>query len=257
MQGGTNVDHFYVLKFNRRRRFVTVGAMILFVASIFLLQSNFTLWGNASEDVAFTKGSAEEPNIALTFNISWGDEKVHDILETLKDENVKATFFLSGEWAERHPAIIEKITEDGHEIGMLGYRYKSYLDQDIEEVRRDLFHAQEVFGKLGFEDMKLLRTPSGHFNEEVLDLAKSMGFEVVHWNVSPNDWDKPVTEEIVDEVMKNTTNGDIILLHASDSATRTAPALETILPGLKNKGLEFVPISELISQAHAEIEIIE
>ena len=64
-------------------------------------------------------------------------------------------------------------------------------------------------------------------------------------------------EVIVDTIMKETTNGDVLLLHASDSVKQTAAALETILPGLKNKGFTFVPISELMSQAHADIEIVE
>lgn len=250
------MDHFYVFSFKKRRRYFTLSLVLLLAAGFFIFQSNI-LGSNASDEVALTKGSVEEPNIALTFNISWGEEKVHDILDTLKQEEVQATFFLSGEWAERHPAIVEKITEDGHEIGILGYRYKSYVEQDLEEVRRDLFLAQEAFEKLGFEDINLLRTPSGRFNEEILDLAESMGFEVVHWNINPNDWKNPGTENIVDVVMNDTTNGDIILLHASDRVKQTASALETILPGLKGKGLNFVPISELISQAHADIELIE
>lgn len=252
------MNHFYVVDFSRRRRFILFGIIGVFIAGLIFMQiNNGFLWGNDSDEVALTKGNVEEPNIALTFNISWGEEMVHDILDKLQQEEVQATFFLSGEWAEKHPTIVERITEDKHEIGMLGYRYKSYLEQDIEQVQKDLFLAQEVFGKLGYEDVKLLRTPSGHFNEEVLALAKSMGFEVVHWNINPNDWENPGTENIVDTVMKNTSNGDILLLHASDSAQQTAGALETILPGLKNKGFTFVPISELISQAHAEVEIVQ
>ena len=252
------MEHFYVLRFTRGRRFVLIGIVGMLLVGFIMMQSNGGfLWGAKSEEVALTKGSEAEPNIALTFNISWGEEKVHDILDQLEQEEVQATFFLSGEWAERHPAIVEKITEGKHEIGMLGYRYKSYLKQEIEQVRSDLHLAQEVFGKLGHENLKLLRTPSGHFNEEVLELAKTMGLEVVHWNVNPNDWDNPGTEVIVDSVMKSASNGDILLLHASDSAKQTAGALETILPGLKNKGFTFVPISELISQAQAEIEIVE
>lgn len=251
------MDHFYVFKFSRGRRYFALGVFILLIAGIFFLQSNGLKGAANNEEVALTKGSAEEPHVALTFNISWGDERVYDILKTLKNEGVQATFFLSGEWAERHPDIMEAITEDNHEIGMLGYRYQSYVDQDLEEVRRDLFLAQEVFERLGFEDLKLLRTPSGHINEEVLELAESMDFDVVHWNINPNDWDNPITEDIIDVVMEDTTNGDIILLHASDAAKYTANALESILPGLTDKGFEFVPISEMISQAHADIELIE
>ena len=143
------MDDFYVINFTRKRRFILIGMISLLVATIFFIQSsgNF-LWLQDSDDVAITKGNVEESNIALTFNISWGEEKVHDILDELSKEDVQATFFLSGEWAERHPAIVEKITENQHEIGMLGYRYKSYLEQELSQVQSDLILAKEVFGKL-------------------------------------------------------------------------------------------------------------
>src|SRR5690625_2119145 len=132
------------------------------------------------QQTALTKGNVEENHVALTFNIKWGEEKVFDILDVLKENQVQATFFVSGEWAERHPEILEKITEGKHELGMLGYRYKSYLDQEIEEVRKDLLHAEEIFDKLGYEDVELLRTPSGHFNKEIIELAEEMGYKVIH-----------------------------------------------------------------------------
>ncbi len=204
-----------------------------------------------------TKGNANESNIALTFNISWGEDRVHDILNQLNEKNVQATFFVNGEWAERHPDILEKITEDKHDLGILGYQYKSYLDQNIDQVKADLRKAREAFDKLGYEDVDLLRPPSGHFNKEVIELAENMDYKVIHWNVNTNDWKNPGTDTIVDTVMKSTTNGDILLLHASDSAKQTANALKTILPGLKNKGFSFVSITELINQAHAEPKLVE
>lgn len=252
------MDHFYALRFNRWKRWLIVIVFALFTATFLWFQSDgaFSVFSK-EEPAALTKGNADESNIALTFNISWGEEKVHDILKQLKQKNVQATFFVSGEWAERHPKILEKITDGEHELGMLGYRYKSYLDQEIEKVRKDLVHAKEVFGELGYKDVELLRPPSGHFNKEVLKLAEEMGFNVIHWNVNPNDWKNPGTQNITNVVMEQTSNGDIILMHASDSVKQTDNALKTILRGLKNKGFQFVSMSELINQAHAESEIAE
>ncbi|WP_085993618.1 polysaccharide deacetylase family sporulation protein PdaB [Oceanobacillus senegalensis] len=249
------MKHFYVWKFRRFKRWLLI-AILAFASALFLWISDN---GAFSKDkpVAITKGSSDEPNIGLTFNISWGDERIHDILEQLEKNQTQATFFVSGEWAERHPTILEKISEGNHELGMLGYRYKSYIDQEIEQVRSDLISAKEVFEKLGYEDMELLRPPNGHFDEEILKLAEEMNFQVVHWNINPNDWKNPGTQVIVDKVMKETKNGDIILLHASDSVKQTSEALETILPGLKNKGFQFVPISEIITQAHAKSKIVD
>src|SRR5699024_8868186 len=156
------------------------------------------------------KGNADEPNIGLTFNISWGGEKVFDILKLLEKNGVQATFFVSGEWAERHPDILEKISEGKHELGMLGYRYKSYLDQDTEQVKKDLENAETIVKKVGYGDMSLRRPPSGHCNKEISELAEDRGLKVIHWNVNPGDWKSPGSDRIIDTVMKQTKNGDII-----------------------------------------------
>jgi polysaccharide deacetylase family sporulation protein PdaB len=253
------MDHFYTWRFNKWKRWTVVVLLALFTATFlwFERDGSFSVFSKDEEPAALSKGNKDEANIALTFDISWGEERVFDILKRLDQENVQATFFVSGEWAERHPEIVEKITDGKHELGMLGYRYKSYLDQEIKQVRKDLLHAQEVFRKLGYKDVNLVRAPSGQFNKEIIDLAEDLGLKVIHWNVNPNDWKNPGTDAITDTVMKKTTNGDIILLHASDSVKQTNEALKTILPGLKNKGFQFVSISELINQAHAKSDLVE
>lgn len=252
------MNHFHVWKFNRLRRWMFITVIAFATAFILWISDNGNLPAFSGEQsVAINKGSADDPNIALTFNISWGEERVHDILDKLEQNDIQATFFVSGEWAERHPTILEDISEGKHEIGMLGYRYKSYLDQELEQVRRDLFKAEEVFKKLGYKDIQYLRPPSGKFDEDILNLAEEMNYNVIHWNVNPNDWKNPGTQSIVDTVMKETDNGDIILLHASDSVKQTPEALKTILPGLKNKGFQLVTVTELLNQAHAESKIVE
>lgn len=252
------MQHFYVWRLGRWKRYSVVVTLALFAALFIWFERDGTFSVFSDEGpTAMTKGNENESNIALTFNISWGEERVFDILEELDQEQVQATFFLSGEWAERHPDIVEEISDQEHEIGMLGYRYKSYLEQEIDEVRKDLRMAEEIFQKLGYEDTKILRAPNGHFNEDILELAEEMGFQVIHWNINTHDWENPGTDKIVDMVMNETDNGDIILMHASDTVKQTSEALKTILPGLQNKGFTFVSISELINQAHAETELVE
>lgn len=252
------MSYFYVYKASQWKKWMVIIVFSFFTA--FFLWSSQTspfVGTNSDQETVLAKGNKDEPYIALTFNISWGEEKVYDILKQLDDHNAQATFFVSGEWAERHPDILEEIIDGKHELGMLGYRYKSYVEQDIDQVRKDLNEAQEIFTKLGYDDVNLLRAPNGHLNKEVVELAEDQGFQVVQWNVNPNDWKNPGTGVIIDHIMKETSNGDIILLHASDAAKQTADSLKTILPGLKNKGQEFVSISELMSQAHTESKIVE
>lgn len=253
------MQHFYVMKLRNWKKWWLLVTAALFTA-IFLwveVESTYSVFSTKDNPAALSKGSEDDPNIALTFNISWGNEQVEPILEKLKKHDVQATFFLNGEWAERHPDIVDKIDENGHEIGMMGYRYKSYVKQEIDEVRKDLTQAKDIFSKLGYPDIKLIRTPSGHFNKDVLKLIDQQGYKVIQWNINPKDWENPGTQKIIDHVMKNTSNGDIILLHASDSVKQTPQALDTILPGLKNKGFEYVNISELISRADSKSEEVE
>lgn len=209
-----------------------------------------------AKETAFLKGNEQESNVALTFNISWGDEKVFDILHTLNEQQISATFFISGEWAEKHPHILEKIIEQKHEIGMLGYRYKSYLQMDIEQVRKDILYAKEVFAKLGFETIEYIRPPSGHFNKEIIQLIDQLGLTAVHWSMNPNDWENPGVDNIVNE-LKTISNGDIILLHASDSAKQTSDALTQVIPHLKKKQLHFVTISSLLHQIQIDEKLLE
>lgn len=140
---------------------------------------------------------------------------------------------------------------------MLGYRYQSYIEQDIEDVKKDIQEAIQVFNKLGFDHMTYIRPPSGHFNKEVIETIEQIGLEPVHWSVHPNDSENPGTDTITKQLVQDVSNGDIILLHASDAAKQTAEALKTVIPTLHKKKLQFVTLSELIHEVSLEEELIE
>lgn len=192
-----------------------------------------------------------ENNIALTFNIGWGDERAEPILDTLQKEKVKsATFFLSGAWAERHPDIVADIVKQGYEIGLLGYAYKDYTNMKDEEIAKDISKAQVVFKKLNVKNIELLRAPTGHFDRRLLKISERFGYTVVHWSIDSKDWTNPGVDKIVQNV-DLADKGDIILLHASDSAKQTKKALPLLLEEIRSKNLNFVSVSEMISNSSA------
>ena len=251
------MSEFYTFIFKRKQRFRYLFILIISVTfGLFIYYGSTYLFNLKAEQTALIKGSSDEKHISFTFNISWGEEKVYEILDVLKKHEVRATFFVSGEWAERHPQILEDITKQEHELGMLGYRYKNYLDQEIEQVRKDMIYARNLFEKLGYKQIRYIRPPSGLFNEEVITLANSLGLEVVHWSIATTDWENPGVETIVTEAKKG-SNGDILLFHASDVAKQTAEALDPIINDYKKRKFTFVTVSELKDGVTTDESIVE
>jgi len=192
-----------------------------------------------------------EKDLAITFNIGWGDEKAEPILDILKKKNIKAaTFFLAGSWAESHPDLVARIVKEGYEIGILGYNYVDYSEMEEAKIRQDLAKAQVAFNKLNVKGIKLIRAPTGHFDQKTLKIADRLGLTVVHWSIDSKDWTNPGVEIITTNVA-SAKKGDIVLLHASDSAKQTAKALPTIINNFKKKGLKLVTVSEMIANAEA------
>lgn len=229
-------------------------SIILIVVCSFVTALFITI-GKTNVLPAFSAGEVSkalykgEENIALTFNIGWGDVRAEEILDTLTKLKVKdATFFLAGSWAESHPHIVEKIVKGGFEIGILGYNYIDYAEVETQKINSDINKAITAFEKLNVKNIKYLRAPTGNFDSRFLDISKNYGYTVVHWSIDSNDWKSPGTEQIIKNVMK-ADKGDIVLLHASDAATQTAKSLPSIINGLKNKGLEFTTVSEMFSNA--------
>ncbi|MFE8698641.1 polysaccharide deacetylase family sporulation protein PdaB [Cytobacillus sp. FJAT-53684] len=198
-----------------------------------------------------------EKDLALTFNIGWGDEKAEPILDILKAGNVKsATFFLAGSWAERHPDLVARIVKEGYEIGMLGYNYEDYTELEEQKIRQDIAKAQVAFKTLNVKNIKLLRAPTGHFDKKTLKVAEGLGYTVVHWSVDSKDWTNPGVESIIKNA-SHATKGDILLFHASDSAKQTAKALPQILKDIHSKNLKLVSVSELMADAETKTNEIK
>lgn len=247
--------NFFVTMSGRRFKQGLLIAVVSFFTALFFFTQSTALMPTQSAKIdsrAIYKG---ENGIALTFNIGWGDMQAEPILNVLQKHNVKeATFFLSGAWAERHPDTVEKIKKMGFEIGSLGYAYEDYTELEADKVRRDINRSMEALKKLQVEDVELLRSPTGHFDRKTLEVAESMGLTLVHWSLNSDDWKNPGTENIVRKTSK-AKQGDIILMHASDSATQTAKALPEIIPALRDKG-QMVTVSHLIANGKVKTKLV-
>lgn len=251
----------YFIEVRRMKQFLLV-CMLAFFTALFLFAQNSPLsistMNGAPLNKAVYQVEGKGKKVALTFDISWGDERALPIINELKDLRIKkATFFLSASWAERHPEIVKAIVDEGFEIGTLGYRYTPYTKLTIAEIRNDIARSIEVFNKLGIKKLELIRPPSGYLNEDVLKVSTSNSLTVVQWSKDSKDWLTPGTKKIIKNSSSDKKNGDIILLHASDSAIQTKDALKGITEAWESDGYQFVTVGELISNTSTQSEEIE
>ncbi|MDG5788073.1 polysaccharide deacetylase family sporulation protein PdaB [Evansella sp. AB-P1] len=232
------------------KRYMIIAIAAFFTAGIlFVERSQIPVFSTDEEPFAIYKVDAEDKEIALTFNISWGEERATPILDTLKELDIAGTFFVSAEWAERHPEIVERILEDGHELGNHGYEHDHYTKWDDEKIKSDIQKSNRIITEVSNETPKYLRPPNGTFDERVLNIAADLNYDVIHWSINSEDWKNPGVDTIVENVISEVTNGDIVLMHASDSAKQTNEALPEIIDQLKSSGFNFNTISELLSGA--------
>ncbi|WP_050613681.1 polysaccharide deacetylase family sporulation protein PdaB [Bacillus testis] len=250
------MNFFITLQAKKVKKYVFI-LTLAFVTAWFL----FVQYGPGNPVFSTSNGPKAvykgEKNVALTFNIGWGDEKAPLILDELENSHVKnATFFLSGSWAERHPHIVKRIQDQGYEIGMLGYNYLDYSQAEDQEVTKDMLKGKESFRKLGIVDIEYVRAPTGHFDKRFLSIAEKFGYTVVHWSVDSKDWTNPGVTRILKNI-NDTKQGDILLFHASDSAKQTAKALPAVLSVIQEKGLKMVTVSEMISNSSVKTKEIK
>ncbi|ONI45149.1 deacetylase [Candidatus Epulonipiscioides gigas] len=188
----------------------------------------------------------EYKQISLTFDVAWGVEDFEEILSILDDNNVKATFFIVGDWVEKFPEQVKILFEKGHDIANHSDRHPHVTKLTKEEIKSDIMAAHQKVKDLIGVDMDLYRAPYGEYNSDVVTAATECGYYTIQWDVDSLDWKNYGVEKLIDKVVnhKNLNNGSIILLHTGTDYTKDA--LDTIIKKLIEKEYEIVPMSQLL-----------
>jgi polysaccharide deacetylase family sporulation protein PdaB len=260
----TRMNVFWILSGQKIKKFLVLIVAAFFTAGIVYSEKDTisvlseATSKNADEPQAIYKVDTKENKLSLTFDISWGKERPGPILDILEEKGVKkATFFLSSPWAEHHPEIVQRIKDMGFEIASHGHKHVNYSRLKDDEIREQIVKSHGILKSLTGTTPTLLRTPNGDFDKRVLRIANELGYSVVQWDTDSKDWMNPGVEKIVNNVTSKAHPGDIILLHASDSCKQTHEALPQIIDNLRNKGFEFVTVTELISGVESKIKELD
>ncbi|NEU32516.1 polysaccharide deacetylase family sporulation protein PdaB [bacterium LRH843] len=244
----------WVVRAKKLKQLLLIVLVAFFTAGLLYVErSQVMVFSTPDGPQAFYKAETKDKHIALTFNISWGENRIGPILDILEEKKIKhATFFVSASWAERYPDIVKDIHKRGHSIGNHGYQYKSYTGWDDEKVRKDMNRGNQVISELTGEKPTLLRPPNGSFDKRILGLAAKQGLSIIHWSIDSKDYQNPGVEKIIEAVVPNTDSGDVLLFHASDSVKQTHKALPVIIDQLRSKGFHFSSVEDLMASTNAK-----
>jgi peptidoglycan/xylan/chitin deacetylase (PgdA/CDA1 family) len=188
--------------------------------------------------------------IALTFDDGPSPTYTPQVLALLKQYNAHATFFQVGNKMERFPNVVRQVVQEGHELGNHSMTHPYENRTGLERMRLEITQADRIIQKYQPNHPKWFRPPGGYIDNVLLEEAIKQGYKVVLWSYHQElkDWSQPGAQVMADHVIRHARNGDIILLHdGGGDRSQTIQALRVILPALKQKGYQFVSVTELLA----------
>ena len=207
--------------------------------------------GVPASDQEVTQGDPSLANIALVFNVGAGFEPATSILDTLAERQQRATFFVMGWWADKHPSLLRQIADGGHEIASHGYSIFDLTQASDAEVRADLEAADaSISGVIGRTTRPLWSPSAGYRNARVRSIAASLGYRPILWTVDSADWTTEATpESVYSHIVNGATNGAIIVLHFDSPRTldSTAQVLPAAIDALRAAGYRLMTITDLLT----------
>jgi len=227
------------------------AGLLLSILYLEMIYPRLNFFGAATQSVRNRGSNA----VAITFDDGpsvW----TTPILETLKTEGVKATFFLLGKNVERHPDIARRIKAEGHTVGLHGHSHTKLHLKGPQFIRRDFDQCETAFLKAGLSHSQIVRFPHGLKNIFAVAEIRRRHYHLCAWGKGVWDSKLPGVDWIIARSLE-IQPGEILLLHDGDGVkenpdrSQTAEALPKILQGLKARGYEFVTLAKVESNESA------
>ena len=190
-------------------------------------------------------GNKEQKLVYLTFDLGYEAGYTPKVLEVLKQNEVKATFFITAHYVNTQPDLVKQMIDEGHIIGNHTVNHKSMPSCSLETIKKEIMDLHSaIYDKFGYE-MKFIRPPKGEYSERTVAYTNTLGYTSVMWSFGYDDWDekKQGREEYgKKKILDNVHNGEIMLLHATSKDN--ANILDDVIKEIKNMGYEFRNIDQ-------------
>lgn len=212
--------------------------------------------GNATPDElkaydAYFLDSSGEKKLYLTFDAGFENGNTPAILEALKKHNVKATFFVVGNYIETSPDLVKQMLTEGHIVGNHTYHHPDMSSiSSMEAFSKEIKDLEALFEQTTGKTLtKFYRPPQGKYSEENLKMAQQLGYKTFFWSLAYVDWyqnDQPTKEEAFSKLLTRIHPGAIVLLHSTSSTN--AEILDELLTKWEEMGYSFGTLKELTGE---------
>ena len=192
-------------------------------------------------------GDINENKMYLTFDEGYENGYTEDILDTLREENVKAIFFITGDYFEKNDSIIRRMLEEGHSVGNHSLNHYSMPELKYDKCESEILELDRLFYNKFGQHMHFFRPPKGEYNSQVLEITRKLNYKCIMWSFAYQDWltdSQKGADYALKMVSDNFHNGAVILLHAVSKDN--ADALSAIIREARKQGYEFGSPEELI-----------
>lgn len=198
---------------------------------------------------------SEVQGIYLTFDDGPDPRWTPTVLELLGRYGARATFFVLGHKAVRHPELLRAVWLAGHSIGSHGFSHRRLLLAGRSQVCAQLEQADAAIAEATGTAPRLLRPPYGHFSPALLRTCREAGKQIVLWDTNSQDYKaRSSGENVARKVLTHVRPGSIVLLHDGHSRSgQTIAALETVLPELYRRGFRCLPLAQSATGKRAPV----
>ena len=192
--------------------------------------------------------NSEDKVIYLTFDAGYENGNIQKIVDVLRAENIRATFFVLDNLLLKNEDLVTQMIEDGHVVANHTMKHKDMTKMaSKDDFEKELVELETLFeSKYGEKMPKYYRPPEGKLSKENLKWAKELGYKTVMWSFAYADWDngkQPSREYAMNKIMANLHNGEIMLLHPTSSTN--AEIMPSLIKELKKMGYRFATVEEL------------
>jgi polysaccharide deacetylase family sporulation protein PdaB len=228
------------------KRIFTTASLLIVVALIFWALYNPVIVGASAttRQLPIYCVKRDGKMVSLTFDAAWGNEDTGKLIEILGKYNVKATFFVVGDWAEKYPESVKQLHEAGHEVMNHSDDHAHFSKLSSTAVADNINACNDKIEAITGVRPTLFRCPYGEYDDHVISAINNMGMTTIQWDVDSLDWKDLVAADIYKRVTSKVAPGSIVLFH--NAALHTPEALPSIIEYLLQEGYSIIPVSQLL-----------